>query len=351
MKPKSIEQVVYKYMFSKPKPEEPQNFHDFLRRYLVPEVRTETACFYGGLDTREAQYPGLDYSHPPHRMRLNRFPWHRRLFRAFDALGLTPAEIAGLTKWEGTKWAKERFERENGTKIRDTTGDGIQDWVDPKLREAATPCEDHECPRNAMQAVDDGADESDEQGEESDMEVDDDFDSVGITLNERLRAAVAQREAGDASAVMDEEWEQWLKEATELGVISPMPNGVQWTDLSRALSGGSVEASRQQPWQQVPAFLHGFLRHALGEPDHDSAAVSAVPPSVRPRQGSLRPLITTSTSRDPQRARPQSSTAASTPPTGSAPRRSSNLSRVHLPPLSPLLPAPSSWLHQPPRQQ
>lgn len=121
MKPPAIDQLVYECMFPKPKATDPQSFQALLQRQLVPEVRLETQAFYGHLSSQEAKYPGLDYSYRPHRVRLSRYQWHRRLFRAFDNLGLTESEIASLTKWEGTRWAKERFEREQGIVIRDTT--------------------------------------------------------------------------------------------------------------------------------------------------------------------------------------------------------------------------------------
>jgi hypothetical protein len=102
MKGRPIDELVHECMFppSKAKATDPQNFRALLQRSLVPEVRAETTSFYGDLETKEAQYPGLDYSHLPHRQRLSRFTWHRRLFRAFDTLGLTKSEIACLTKWE-----------------------------------------------------------------------------------------------------------------------------------------------------------------------------------------------------------------------------------------------------------
>jgi hypothetical protein len=134
MKGRPTDQLVYECMLPKPKPGDPPSFYDLLRRHLVPEVRSETISFYGSLDTPEARYPGLDFFYPPHRIRLSRFTWHERLFRAFDTLKLTPSEIAGLTKWEGTKWAKEWHEQEKGIAIRDTTGDCIHDWVDPERR-------------------------------------------------------------------------------------------------------------------------------------------------------------------------------------------------------------------------
>jgi hypothetical protein len=129
MKAPAIDQLVYACMFPKPKATDPQNFQGLLQRQLVPEVRLETQAFYGHLSSQEAKYPGLDYSYQPHRVRLSRYTWHRRLFRAFDNLGLTKSEIASLTKWEGTRWAKERFEREQGIVIRDTTSVSFSPYI------------------------------------------------------------------------------------------------------------------------------------------------------------------------------------------------------------------------------
>ena len=178
MKGNPIDHLVFEVIFPKPKLGEPRNFYDLLRRHLVPEVRSETTCFYGSVDGLEAQYPGLDYSYPPHRTRLSRYTWHQRLFRAFDALGLTSSEIAGLAKWEGTKWAKERYEMEHGIKIRDTTGDCIHDWVDPELCRPSQHAQMSQW-EEKMQA-------------------------------EYLRTAAALFEANNATTVM-EKWEQWLK--------------------------------------------------------------------------------------------------------------------------------------------
>ncbi|OBT65456.1 hypothetical protein VE03_04943 [Pseudogymnoascus sp. 23342-1-I1] len=214
MKRRAIDELVYEHMFPHPKPTDPQNWAKFLDRNLLTEVRQETACFYGSLDTREAQYPGLDYSYPPHRMRLSRFTWHRRLFRAFDTLRLTKSEIAGLTHWEGTRWAKERFEKEQNIKIRDTTGDCIQDWVDPtdtRPEFSSQPAREahlYEFDEAEENEGSDDPDQMDEDGEESDGEV----ESVGVELNRRLRAGFS-----------DEEYEQWLKEAAEAGGVSVLP--------------------------------------------------------------------------------------------------------------------------------
>lgn len=269
MKARPIDQIVYEYMFPKPKQPDPQNFQSFLQKSLITEVRQETQCFYGSLDSREAQYPGLDYSHYPHRMRLSRFPWHRRLFRAFDALRLTKSEIAELTKWEGTRWAKEQFEKEQGIKIRDTTGDCIHDWVDPRMREHVRVLpQPQEAAVEQMVDVDEGDTEGmDEDVDESDMEI----ESVGVELNERLRAAVAARAAG-SDAIMDAEWEQWLKDAVEAGGLSFPPNqllvsadadGGSEASLSTIMTSRVLDAARLGPLREVPSNLHEAVRQRV----------------------------------------------------------------------------------------
>ena len=216
MKARPIDQLVYERLFPSPKPTDPRNFQELLQCQIVPEVRHETQAFYGSLSSQEAKYPGLDYAYKPHRSRLARYTWHRRLFRAFDDLRLTPNEIATLTKWEGTRSAKERFEKEQGVVIRDTTADEIEDWVEPELRVVSGA----QAQRADVEEME-GIREGDERGTAADEGMDDDSDmeihSVGDALNARLREAVAQREAGHTSTIMDEEWEQWLKDAVEAG--------------------------------------------------------------------------------------------------------------------------------------
>ncbi|TVY48676.1 hypothetical protein LOCC1_G001847 [Lachnellula occidentalis] len=269
MKGRPIDQIVYECMFPKPKSTDPQNFQGLLQRQLVPEVRLETQAFYGHLSSQEAKYPGLDYSYSPHRVRLSRYQWHRRLFRAFDNLGLTKFEIASLTKWEGTRWAKDRFEKEQGIVIRDSTGDGIEDWIEPELRVATLQAhrvhvEDMEDIRGNEGIQND----MDEDGDDSDVEI----QSVGIELNERLRAAVAQREAGNVATVMDEEWEQWLKEAAEAGSLpflssdlSPNANipGTRPATDRQTLDPRLLNAARLGQWQNIPDFLHNIVRQNL----------------------------------------------------------------------------------------
>lgn len=127
-----IAHLLYNHLYPHPTPSDPPTFSAHLARNLVPEVRIEVATFYGDLSTTEARYPGLNYCFGPHRMRLGRFKHHRRLFDAFDTLGLTYNEIQEFCCWEGTKWARERYERDEGVVVRDTTGEEIGWWVDPR---------------------------------------------------------------------------------------------------------------------------------------------------------------------------------------------------------------------------
>lgn len=122
--------LLYSHLYPHPFPNDPPSFSAHLARNLVPEVRIEVATFYGDLNSAEARYPGLNYCHPPHRMRLGRFKHHRRLFDAFDDLGLTYNEIQDFCCWEGTKWARERYEKDEGVKVVDTTGNEIGPFVD-----------------------------------------------------------------------------------------------------------------------------------------------------------------------------------------------------------------------------
>jgi hypothetical protein len=256
-------------MFPKPKSTDPQNFHGLLQRQLVPEVRLETQAFYGHLSSQEAKYPGLDYSYQPHRVRLSRYQWHRRLFRAFDALRLTKSEIASLTKWEGTRWAKERFEKEQGVIIRDTTSDCIPDWAEPELRSSSVP----QAQRADVEDMEDI--QEDNETEDMDEDVDDsdvEIQSVGIELNARLRAAAAQREAGNSATVMDEEWEQWLKDAAEAGGIPFLAEqGLASANIGSpgrptehpTMPPRLLNAARLGQWQQIPDFLHNMVRQNI----------------------------------------------------------------------------------------
>jgi hypothetical protein len=252
MKGNPIDHLVFECIIPKPNPSEPQNFYDFLRRHLVPEVRSETFCFYGSFDSLEAQYPGLDYSYPPHRMRLGRYTWHKRLFRAFDKLGLTSSEIAGLAKWEGTKWAKERYEKEHGMNIRDTTGDCIHDWVDPELVRRSRYARMFQR-EEEMQDIEEGNDWS-----ESDM----DIDSVDVELNEHLDA---------------EEWEQWLKDAAAQEEEQGLKDAAAQEEEMQAIQG-----SGEDDEIDIDAAQADEMSQLFNTPTQNSVFVSGVTWGTQP---------------------------------------------------------------------
>ena len=214
----SISTLVYKALFPRPRQGDPATFSAHINRNLVPEVRIETANFYGALDCIEAQYPGLDYAHAPHRRRLSRFPWHKKLFRAFDELCLTRNEILSLCQWEGTKSAKDKYERDVGRLIRDTTMDDVAPadenrrpvaYANPDLRDWQAAAQF----TMAEQSFVDGT--QGEVDQESDGDIDILSTSNGNSLNAHLRSAAEARARGEGSVVLDEQWEQWLKEAME----------------------------------------------------------------------------------------------------------------------------------------
>ncbi|KAI0882183.1 uncharacterized protein GGS22DRAFT_48824 [Annulohypoxylon maeteangense] len=262
MKGRPVDQIVFECMFPKPRPSDPQNFHTLLHRNLIPEVRQEVHSFYGHLDTQEAKYPGLDYTHRIHRIRLSRWPWHRRLFRTFDALRLTNNEISNLTKWEGTKWAKERFERDSDVIIYDTAFDEIAEWVEP---------EDRPQTARATQTgtLEDDSATPDEEMEGEEEDSDGELTSVGVSLNERLRERAALHEAGDTSLPLDEEWELWLKNAIESGELPFLTEQIVRESNNVALIPQALfpprmlSAARAGSWGDIPDFLHGVLRYAL----------------------------------------------------------------------------------------
>ncbi|KAK8061545.1 hypothetical protein PG994_007911 [Apiospora phragmitis] len=284
MKGRPIDQLVYEYIFTKPRASDPQNFHALLHRHLILEVRQEVHSFYGHLDTQEAKYPGLDYCHPIHRIRLSRWPWHRRLFRAFEGFRLTKSEISNLTKWEGTKWAKERFERDSGITIRDTADEGMSAWVPPENRPTAattSPSEDR-TEEVEVEAGDttENADDDMEGEEDSDGEM----ESIGIALNQRLLERTARREAGaDTSEPLDEEWEQWLKNAIDSGSSFPLgPDDA--VAHPRPLTSACpmshfLNAARAGQWNAVPPPFRELIRRTLAS---EAAAGDAGMPPLEP---------------------------------------------------------------------
>jgi len=300
MKGTSIDHLVYAEILKHKKQGDPPDFSQFLQRHLILEVRQEVHSFYGHLDTPEAKYPGLDYCHPTHRIRLSRWPQHRRLFRAFDSLRLTPHEIASLTKWEGTKWAKERFEREQGYQIRDTTADAF----DQQNREVDEHSTTDLAPTPRAESV-----EGDELNAvmDEDMDEDEDDEPIHSMAPELFRRIIEQsqlRENGGSSAIVDEEWDQWFKNVVESGELGSIVFSVLQRPgdarnnmpPTRLFPRSMLETARAERWNEIPDFLHDVLRCALEmEGAGDGANISSQensrlapppPPMLpQPRQG------------------------------------------------------------------
>lgn len=255
----SLAPLIYAWLYPNPKSTDPQNFQTYITKQLVPEVRAETARFYGHIDCVEAQYPGLDYAVAAHRLRLSRFPHHRRLFQVFDQLRLTNHEIQTLCKWEGTRWARERYEKDVGIRVRETTWDDVVVAVpeSPTVTRIELHRESNLSPSTEIghsqiivlgndhvaagisaqnilsgptypdregtddEEVDEAVSDQGEGGnneQEAEESEDELQQSVGVELNQRLMAATDARNRGE-EAVLDADWEQWLKEAAERGTI------------------------------------------------------------------------------------------------------------------------------------
>lgn len=282
MKKPSIDDLIFTRLFALRKDTDPHDWKTHVRRNLVPEVRAETMRFFGPTDCLEAQYPGLDYNKTRHRHRLSQYPFHKRLFRIFDELRLVDSEIQSLCKWEGTRWAREHFQKTNGTIIIDTTWDGVADFRrsltsaaqislrgghvgSRDLSEMAESGEEEESV-DADAAGDTGAERVGEK-ELSDEESEDEImqQSVGVELNQRLLAATEARARGE-DVVIDADWEQWLKEAAERG-IHPGISG------SAGSTSGAMGTREQLHWgREVPRYLND-------DPTPEIAAIQAsLPP-------------------------------------------------------------------------
>ncbi|KAL8649908.1 MAG: hypothetical protein Q9226_005376 [Calogaya cf. arnoldii] len=283
----SLAPIIYARLYPSPKPTDPPNLQVHINKLLVPEVRLETARFYGHIDCIEAQYPGLDYAVAAHRMRLSRFPYHRRLFQVFDQLRFTDYEIQTLCRWEGTRWARERYEKDVGSRVTDTTWEGgimdappetptvtrtelrggyhlaqvaqathlpemnlanvMEHWVHDAHDEGNYALDEEE-------DGDEGESENEEEEEgtniEPEQESEDELQqSVGVELNQRLMAATEARNRGE-EAVLDADWEQWLKEAAERGVM-PDPT---IANAARAIVTGPSNWTRHEPLPLAATF-------------------------------------------------------------------------------------------------
>lgn len=284
MKRPAVNETVFQRLFPVPKPGGPATWTQHVQRNLVPEVREEVQRYFGRIDCLEAQYPGLDYTYDPHRRRLGSFTSHRRLFRAFDELRLTSDEILALCNWEGTRAAKERFERESKTVIESTTLEGVEimrnsDGPRAVLHDAresagSTPQPAHVSRWAAMP-----------QGEISD----DEDESFGVHLNQNLIAAAAARERGEM-AHFDAQWEQWMKDAIERNDLDPetIRNALlQGQPLPSSLAetiGSGVQDSSSNPIDQhitqstpmvAPGPQYQRLRDAVDELESSDARIAS----------------------------------------------------------------------------
>ena len=242
MRKPRMEELIMSCLFAPRRDLDPNDWQTHVRRNIVHEVRAETIRFYGPTDCLEAQYPGLDYNKPAHRLRLSHFPYHRRLFRVFDQLRLSDSEIQALCKWEGTRYAREAYEASSRFKIRDTTWEGVIDYkhrpttaTRPLLRgvhleKAVGQLSKHTGSEQEDDEMEDSnvEEEASEEGSEDEIQ-----QSVGVELNQRLLAATEARARGE-DAIIDADWEQWLKEAAERGIHPDAPRLAESTSLASA---------------------------------------------------------------------------------------------------------------------
>lgn len=273
-----IDRMLYSVLFPSPvQGRDPSTLQAHIAKNLIPEVRLETLCFYGPEDCLESQYPGLDYLNPGHRLRLSRFQWHRRLFRAFDALRLTEREIHQLCRWEGTKCARDRYEKDEGVKIRDTTWEDVTAQSEQRGPISFVPVprgtEDTEDDNLSLRGGDSVEDEDmeDSDGDDEGIEGSEDgivTNSVGVELNQTLFAA-SEASARGEEVELNPAWEQWLKEAAERGTLPEM--------LSLISSSPPEMSHEPTQWgQTIPqAFRYGA---GAALPPHVAALQLRMPP-------------------------------------------------------------------------
>lgn len=297
MRKPSIAKLVYAQLFPNPQISDPRDFDSYVQRNLIQEVRSETVCFYGPLDCLEAQYPGLDYGSPGHRVRLGRFPFHKQLFKAFDALRLSNDEIQSLCRWEGTRWTRESYEKNAGVKIKDTTWDGIAQAPSRRptaLRRSQNGMREVNQETGEINEDEPESDEEEYEVEEDDEEMEDSgqlvepsddeeesedeiSQSIGNDLNRRLLLATDARARGE-DVVLDPAWEQWLKEAAERG-NNP--------DMFGLLGEPSASSAAQRSSPFSPSSTDTSI---LGDDNFQSAYVSTTfdsSPRLDPTRGVL----------------------------------------------------------------
>lgn len=287
--------LVFSHLFPNPKPSDPTSLAAHIVRNLIPEVRSETICFYGPIDCLEAQYPGLDYNNSAHRLRLRQHAWHRKLFQVFDELRLSEHEIQTLCRWEGTRWARERYEKDEGVIIRDTTWDGVEPAVLQKptvttIKSLATKAEVEWTSEGESLHGDELENEVveglDSQNEAVEDESEDELQrSVGTELHQRLLQATEARARGE-EVILDAAWEQWLKEASERGGVHEV------LDMPRAIfdEGYDDDFESHAPVYPEHSSLYSQLRSTLPS---SSLRLRSFPPQYGSSREATGTLITT----------------------------------------------------------
>ena len=187
-----------------------------------------------------------------------------------DDLRLTDHEIRLICTWEGTRHAREQYELLHKIKIKDTTWDGV--GIDQIFAQAPTATSTESRGGEAESYISDDDEEmSDEALSDEEEEEDDDMEggigsselgedpesedglshsiltrSVGVELNQRLLAATEARARGE-DVVLDEAWEQWLKEAAERDEVGPGFPPLMRTSPSQQISPNSTLWSQAIP--------------------------------------------------------------------------------------------------------
>lgn len=137
MQKKATSLILYKLLFPTPNTKDPRDFDDFITRLIVPEIRAEIISWYGFVLNEmelETLYPGWDYTNRNVRMRLGRYPCHKRLFRAFEKADLSDYEIDAVATWFGSKRGRVVHRLEWGSSSREL-GEGdleseLEDYSD-----------------------------------------------------------------------------------------------------------------------------------------------------------------------------------------------------------------------------
>ena len=270
----------------------------YIHRYLIPEIHAETLRFYGETTSAEALHPGLDYASKRHRLRLEAFPQHRRLFGVLDRLRLTKDEIRSLCKWEGTLLAREVFERQHKLQIEDTTWEGVLPYN--KLRPSAYVL----LTRSSQRGGSSTPAAAQQLGSDQDLNVEDeesifekgDGNAELETEEETQRDDIVDLDRLFMDGNMHAEWEQWMKEALERGAVPSLPGSLHSQALQNfARLSNQAQAqilrgitSTTSPHSMTPTFRQADTdqprrdssTHLLDEDAHFSRPSHS--PSLRP---------------------------------------------------------------------